>query len=127
MDRRDGGDATGKPSERDDLGGTMITQYDTLRRRSRITLDRSDSWAARGRCARSDPDALFVAGSQAQRAAKQICFGCPVRFECLAQALDNRIEWGVWGGMTEYERRRLLRRHPDTTDWRRVVEGCLNS
>ncbi len=39
--------------------------------------------------------------------------GCPVRFECLAEALDNRIEWGVWGGMTERERRLLLRQRTD--------------
>ena len=39
--------------------------------------------------------------------------GCPVRTECLAEALDNQIEWGVWGGMTERERRALLRRRPN--------------
>ena len=44
-----------------------------------------------------------------QNKAKQLCAGCPVRTECLAEALDNQIEWGVWGGMTERERRALLR------------------
>jgi WhiB family redox-sensing transcriptional regulator len=45
-----------------------------------------------------------------------------VRTECLAEALDNNIEWGVWGGMTERERRALLRRRPNITSWRRLLE-----
>src|SRR5699024_12252957 len=52
-----------------------------------------------------------------QNRAKTTCVGCPVKTECLADALDNRIDFGVWGGMTERERRRLLRRHPHVTDW----------
>ena len=38
--------------------------------------------------------------------------------ECLAEALDNRTEFGVWGGMTERERRALLKRRPDITSWK---------
>ena len=56
-----------------------------------------------------------------QNKAKQLCSGCPVRTECLAEALDHQIEWGVWGGMTERERRALLRRHPNAS-WRAVLE-----
>ena len=44
-------------------------------------------------------------------------------FECLAEALDNRIEWGVWGGMTERERRLLLRQRTDVRSWRSVLVG----
>ena len=73
-------------------------------------------WPALGRCAGTDPDALFVQG-KAQRAAKAVCKGCPVVAECLADALDNRTEFGVWGGMTERERRALLRRRPDVRSW----------
>jgi WhiB family redox-sensing transcriptional regulator len=47
---------------------------------------------------------------------------CPVRTECLADALDNRIEFGVWGGMTERERRSLLRRRPSVASWSRLLE-----
>ena len=50
-------------------------------------------------------------------AGPRVCMGCPVRFECLAEALDNRIEWGVWGGMTERERRLLLRQRSDVSSW----------
>ena len=69
----------------------------------------------------SDPDALFVQGA-AQNRAKAVCMACPVRTECLADALDNRIEFGVWGGMTERERRALLRRRPNVASWRRLLE-----
>ena len=60
-----------------------------------------------------------------QNVAKRICRGCPVRYECLADALDNRIEFGVWGGMTERERRALLRRHPQVASWRKMFEAAM--
>jgi WhiB family redox-sensing transcriptional regulator len=45
----------------------------------------------------------------------------------LAEALDNRIEWGVWGGMTERERRALLRRRPNVQTWRAVLQSAAVS
>ena len=78
-------------------------------------------WSAKAACRTTDPDALFVQGA-AQNRAKVICLGCSVRTECLADALDNRIEFGVWGGMTERERRALLRRRPQVTSWRGLLE-----
>ncbi|MGV9255643.1 WhiB family transcriptional regulator [Streptomyces sp. NPDC003697] len=78
-------------------------------------------WAERGTCRVGNPDDLFVEGA-AQHRAKAVCTGCPVRTECLAYALDQRIEHGVWGGMTERERRALLRRRPTVTSWRRLLE-----
>jgi len=81
-----------------------------------------DDWSLLAACrGGEDPDALFVIGA-AQHEAKKICRGCPVRAECLAEALDGRIETGVWGGMTESERRRLLRRYPDVASWRSLIE-----
>ena len=65
-------------------------------------------------------DALFPEAVD-QKRARGVCMGCPVRFDCLAEALDNRIEWGVWGGMTERERRQLLRQRPDVRSWRSVL------
>jgi WhiB family redox-sensing transcriptional regulator len=79
-----------------------------------------EDWASRALCRETQPDELFVRGAE-QNKAKQLCNGCPVRTECLAEALDNQIEWGVWGGMTERERRALLRRHPNAS-WRAVLE-----
>jgi WhiB family redox-sensing transcriptional regulator len=81
----------------------------------------TDDWAARGACRTTDPDTLFVQGA-AQNRVKAVCMGCPVRTECLADSLDNRVEFGVWGGMTERERRALLRRRPNVTSWRRLLE-----
>jgi WhiB family redox-sensing transcriptional regulator len=78
-------------------------------------------WSAQAACRTTDPDELFVQGA-AQNRAKAVCAGCPVRTECLADALDNRVEFGVWGGMTERERRALLRRRPTVTSWRRLLE-----
>ena len=77
-------------------------------------MDWTSDWSARAACRGTDPDTLFVQGA-AQNRAKAVCMGCPVRTECLADALDNRVEFGVWGGMTERERRALLRRRPNVT------------
>lgn len=77
-------------------------------------------WSAQAACRTSDPDALFVQGA-AQNRAKAICAGCSVRTECLADALDNRVEFGVWGGMTERERRSLLRRRTHVASWRELL------
>lgn len=83
----------------------------------------TNQWTTRALCRQIDPDALFVQGA-AQNRAKLICQGCPVRAECLADALDNRVEFGVWGGMTERERRALLRKHPGVTSWAPLLEGA---
>ena len=81
----------------------------------------NEDWASEAACQNRQPDELFVKGA-AQNRAKQLCLGCPVRTECLAEALDNRIEWGVWGGLTERERRSVLRRRPNVTSWRQLLE-----
>jgi WhiB family redox-sensing transcriptional regulator len=83
-------------------------------------------WTTRAACKGTDPDELFVQGA-AQNRAKLICRGCLVRTECLADALDNGIEFGVWGGMTERERRALLRRRPDVKSWRELLEQARDS
>ncbi|MEU5137913.1 WhiB family transcriptional regulator [Streptomyces californicus] len=80
-----------------------------------------EDWSSLAACSTTDPDELFVQGT-AQNRAKLVCAGCLVRTECLADALDNRVEFGVWGGMTERERRALLRRRPTVTSWRRLLQ-----
>jgi WhiB family redox-sensing transcriptional regulator len=84
-----------------------------------MTLLQADDWKLFARC-RGTQDEMFPEGS-AQKKARTICYTCPVRSECLAEALDNRIEWGVWGGMTERERRQLLRQHNHVTSWTEVL------
>jgi len=73
-------------------------------------------WVLQARCRFTNPDDLFVRGA-AQRHAAAICRSCPVAIECLADALDNQMEFGVWGGMTERQRRALLRQHPEVNSW----------
>ena len=86
-----------------------------------IANDTTHDWTSAAACGEADPDELFVTGA-AQNRAKAVCGGCPVRTECLSDALDNRVEFGVWGGMTERERRALLRRRPDVTSWKALFD-----
>ncbi|WP_371871747.1 WhiB family transcriptional regulator [Mycobacterium bourgelatii] len=74
------------------------------------------AWVSQALCRETDPDELFVRGA-AQHQAAAICRHCPVMQECAADALDNRVEFGVWGGMTERQRRQLLKRHPEVISW----------
>ena len=89
------------------------------------TIQGTSDWSTRGTCVGTDPDALFVQGKE-QRSAKVVCRECPVALECLSDALDNRTEFGVWGGMTERERRALLRRHPGVRSWREVLSKTMD-
>ncbi|MGH3915791.1 MAG: WhiB family transcriptional regulator [Pseudonocardiaceae bacterium] len=88
----------------------------------RAQVDAGD-WQSRGACRTLHPDRLFVQGA-AQHKAKVVCQPCPVRAQCLAEALDRRIEFGVWGGMTERERRALLRRRTDVSSWAELLAGA---
>lgn len=81
-----------------------------------MSVDEDQTWAAQAACATAPPDSLFVRGA-AQREARVRCFSCPVRMQCLADALDSHTTFGVWGGLTERERRALLRQYPHITSW----------
>ncbi|GAA1853871.1 hypothetical protein GCM10009836_37410 [Pseudonocardia ailaonensis] len=78
------------------------------------------NWRVAARCRTTDADALFVRGAE-QRQVRDFCGSCPVRTECLAYALDERVEHGVWGGMTERERRAVLRSRPDVASWAELL------
>ena len=67
-------------------------------------------WAAYGACRTADPDLFFPTEDTAAEAALKICRGCPVIDECRDWALEMRIRYGAWGGLTERDRRRALRR-----------------
>ena len=107
----------------DGPGKCPVRRSFTKGRCSVPAMQRED-WTMRAKC-RGMQDALFPEASD-QKRARLVCSGCPVRFECLAEALDNRIEWGVWGGMTERERRLLLRQRSDVTSWRSILVGKSN-
>jgi WhiB family redox-sensing transcriptional regulator len=67
-------------------------------------------WQERALCAQTDPEAFFPEKGGSTREAKRICLGCEVRAECLEYALANDERFGIWGGMSERERRRYRRR-----------------
>jgi WhiB family transcriptional regulator, redox-sensing transcriptional regulator len=67
-------------------------------------------WQERALCAETDPEAFFPEKGGSTREAKKICTGCEVRAECLEYALGNDERFGIWGGLSERERRRLRRR-----------------
>ena len=66
-------------------------------------------WQARSNCMGVDPDLFFPERGASTREAKEVCRGCVVREECLEYALDNGEKFGIWGGLSERERRRLRR------------------
>jgi WhiB family redox-sensing transcriptional regulator len=68
------------------------------------------SWQADALCAQTDPEAFFPEKGGSTRDAKRICGQCNVRAECLEYALRNDERFGIWGGLSERERRRLKRR-----------------
>jgi WhiB family redox-sensing transcriptional regulator len=72
--------------------------------------DDEQGWQERALCAETDPEAFFPEKGGSTREAKKICTGCDVRAECLEYALANDERFGIWGGLSERERRRL-RRH----------------
>jgi WhiB family redox-sensing transcriptional regulator len=81
------------------------------------------NWRIAARCRTADAEELFVRGAE-QRRARQFCATCPVRMECLAHALDERVEFGVWGGTTERERRALLRARPGVRSWAELLRAA---
>lgn len=78
------------------------------------TVD-DDDWKDEGLCAQTDPEAFFPEKGGSTRDAKSICRGCDVRHECLWTALETKERFGIWGGLSERERRSLLRQLPALT------------
>jgi len=64
-------------------------------------------WQERALCAQTDPEAFFPEKGGSTREAKKVCLSCEVRAECLEYALANDERFGIWGGLSERERRRL--------------------
>jgi WhiB family redox-sensing transcriptional regulator len=68
------------------------------------------AWQADAVCAQTDPEAFFPEKGGSTRDAKRICSGCDVRQQCLDYALANDERFGIWGGLSERERRKLKKR-----------------
>jgi WhiB family redox-sensing transcriptional regulator len=89
--------------------GTPGTSYESQLRRARANPpDPPDtSWMADGNCVGVDPDLFFPERGESTKEAKAVCRACDVRDQCLEFALDNRERFGIWGGLSERERRRI--------------------
>jgi len=68
------------------------------------------SWQTDALCAQTDPESFFPEKGGSTRDAKRICESCEVSGQCLEYALANDERFGIWGGLSERERRRLRRR-----------------
>jgi len=68
------------------------------------------AWQERALCAQTDPEAFFPEKGGSTREAKRVCLACEVRAECLEYALANDERFGIWGGLSERERRRVKKR-----------------
>ncbi|QIG44040.1 WhiB family transcriptional regulator [Nocardioides anomalus] len=72
--------------------------------------DDDAGWQERALCAQTDPEAFFPEKGGSTREAKKVCLTCEVRTECLEAALMNDERFGIWGGLSERERRKLKKR-----------------
>ena len=66
-------------------------------------------WSDEAKCLNADPDVFFPEKGGSTREAKRICSECTVRVQCLEYALEHDERFGIWGGMSERERRKLKR------------------
>lgn len=66
-------------------------------------------WTEQALCAQTDPEVFFPEKGGSTRDAKRVCQSCDVRVECLEYALANDERFGIWGGLSERERRRMRR------------------
>ncbi|MEO7016387.1 MAG: WhiB family transcriptional regulator [Leifsonia sp.] len=78
----------------------------------RVTVDDDNplAWQSDSLCAQTDPEAFFPEKGGSTRDAKRICGSCEVRSQCLEYALANDERFGIWGGLSERERRKLRKR-----------------
>ena len=80
-------------------------------RRPVQTIDEAAlAWQTDALCSQTDPEAFFPEKGGSTRDAKRVCTSCDVRSQCLEYALGNDERFGIWGGLSERERRKLKRR-----------------
>jgi WhiB family redox-sensing transcriptional regulator len=73
-------------------------------------LGNAPEWQERALCSQTDPEAFYPEKGGSTREAKRICSRCEVRADCLKAALDGDERFGIWGGLSERERRKLKRK-----------------
>ncbi|MCP4434499.1 MAG: WhiB family transcriptional regulator [Actinomycetia bacterium] len=72
-------------------------------------IEPEESWQNFANCLGVDPDLFFPERGASTKEAKSVCRACVVREDCLEYALENSEKFGIWGGLSERERRRLRR------------------
>ena len=87
------------------------------------SLSQERGWQDEANCLGVDPDLFFPERGASTREAKEVCRGCVVREDCLEYALANGEKFGIWGGLSERERRRLRRQRAQATRSITVVNG----
>ena len=75
--------------------------------RGTAALESTWDWRDEALCAETDPEAFFPEKGGSTREAKELCIECSVQHQCLTYALAHDERFGVWGGLSERERRRL--------------------
>jgi WhiB family redox-sensing transcriptional regulator len=78
-----------------------------VRKQTPIEDEEALAWQEDALCAQTDPEAFFPEKGGSTREAKKICTSCEVRAQCLQYALQNDERFGIWGGLSERERRKL--------------------
>jgi WhiB family transcriptional regulator, redox-sensing transcriptional regulator len=92
--------------------GTRVEEASTVHEFDVLDMQDTDelTWQERALCAQTDPESFFPEKGGSTREAKKVCLSCEVRAECLEYALQHDERFGIWGGMSERERRKLKKR-----------------
>jgi WhiB family transcriptional regulator, redox-sensing transcriptional regulator len=93
------------------VASLQVAEFIELVRTGQAAQPDSDAnrWQERANCLGVDPDLFFPERGASTKEAKGVCNSCEVRLDCLEYALRHGETFGIWGGMSERERRRLRR------------------
>ena len=100
-------DDESEPSTPDEITAAALSEAGTLADAGSDQLPPELAWQERALCAQTDPEAFFPEKGGSTREAKRVCMSCEVRAECLDYALAKDERFGIWGGLSERERRRV--------------------
>ena len=89
--------------------------------------DTDDAWRLLANCLEQNPDLFFPERGASTKEAKAVCQGCEVRGDCLEYALANGEKFGIWGGLSDRERRRILRQRALARAAQAVQEKVMSS
>ncbi|HEY8218248.1 MAG TPA: WhiB family transcriptional regulator [Acidimicrobiia bacterium] len=101
-------------------GSLQVAEFIDLVHSANVDPD-ANRWQERANCLGVDPDLFFPERGASTREAKGVCRGCEVRVECLEYALAQGEKFGIWGGLSERERRRVRRQR--ALERRRLAAG----